>query len=87
MVVLLMDTDIAFYTARMAAGSVIMMKRLIFVLILAPLIRANYWLRARGLVKDMWFYPDLLAFTWGYTVTLSKTDRTIRCYRDIRCFK
>lgn len=63
------------------------MKRLIFLLVLRPMILMNYWLRARHIIRDAWFWADLLAFTWGYTVTLRKTDRTRWVYLNPRCIK
>lgn len=44
------------------------MRRVIFHLILSPLIRANYWLRFHRFAPDKWFWADALALSWGYSV-------------------
>lgn len=33
---------------------------------LLPLIHANYWLRAKHVLPDRWFWADRLACAWGY---------------------
>ena len=42
------------------------MKRLIYMLVLRPLIRRNYRLRRAGLLPDRWFWADVLAIRWGF---------------------
>lgn len=44
------------------------MKLLIFVLLLAPLIRINYWLRERHIIADQWFWADRVATGRGMFV-------------------
>lgn len=44
------------------------MRRLIFALILRPLIRRDYRLRREGKRPDRMHWADLLAFGWGMTV-------------------
>lgn len=44
------------------------MRAIVFHIILSPLIRANYWLRSHGLAADKWFWVDVLALSWGYSV-------------------
>lgn len=43
-------------------------KWLIWIVILKPLILANYWLRKQKYIADEWFWADWIAFTWGYSV-------------------
>lgn len=59
------------------------MKKIFFFFILSPLIYVNYWLRARGLAKDRWFYPDIIAFKWGYSIALIKTNRVFMDYSNV----
>lgn len=42
------------------------MKKLIFVLVLRPLIERNYRLRQEGKKPDEWYWADALAVRWGY---------------------
>lgn len=46
------------------------MKYLAFHLLLKPLIRRNYKLRAAGVLPDQWYWADKLACKWGYSVAL-----------------
>lgn len=39
-----------------------------FHLILKPLIKRNYKLRAKGILPDEWYWADLLAVEHGYYV-------------------
>jgi len=44
------------------------MKRIIFILILAPLIRRNYKLREQKKLPDKWYWADKIAIGWGFWV-------------------
>ena len=44
------------------------MKWLISQLILKPLIKRNYTLRAKGLLPDEWYWADTIAYRWGHTI-------------------
>jgi hypothetical protein len=42
---------------------------LVFVVALRPLILRNCGLREAGLLPDEWYWADLMALRWGFTVT------------------
>lgn len=48
------------------------MRKLIFVLILRPLIRRDYRLRAEGRRPDRWRWADALAASWGFLVEFKR---------------
>jgi len=44
------------------------MRFVVFHLVLKPLIKRNYRLRAEGKLPDEWYWADLMAARWGYFV-------------------
>lgn len=42
------------------------MRRLVFLLVLRPIIRRDYRLREAGKRPDRWHWADVLALRWGY---------------------
>lgn len=42
------------------------MRKVLFTLTLRPLIKADYYFRAKGLLPDKPFWADTLAMRWGY---------------------
>lgn len=43
-------------------------RRIIFLLVLKPLILRDYRLRALGVRPDRWYWADSLALKWGHFV-------------------
>lgn len=42
------------------------LRRLVYLVVLRPLIRWNYWLRYHRFAEDRWYWADSLALGWGF---------------------